>query len=311
MINYNPVMKMNKKLKGSLVLLLATTIWGTAFVAQDIGMDAIGPFTFQASRCFLAILVMLPISLISDTRKKDGKTFTQRWTDKTLWKAGLLCGIFLFIACNLQQLGIAADTGAGKSAFLTAMYIIFVPIIGLIRGKKMTWTIPVSVLTAVAGLYSLSCVGVSAIAAGDLMLLGCAAAYAVQITFVDMYVNDVDAVRLSMIQSLVCTVLSAIAMFALEKPTLSAIWDAILPLAYAGCLSMGFSYTLQIVGQKDLEPSAASLIMSLESVFAVLAGCIILHERLSTWEILGCVLVFAAVIISQLPTKEKAKTRNA
>lgn len=309
MINYNPVMKMNKKLKGSLVLLLATTIWGTAFVAQDIGMDAIGPFTFQATRCFLAILVLLPISLISDRRKKDGKTFLKRWTDKTLWKAGILCGIFLFIACNLQQLGIAADTGAGKSAFLTAMYIIFVPIIGLIRGKKMTWTIPVSVLTAVAGLYFLSCVGVSAIGAGDLMLLGCAVAYAVQITFVDIYVNDVDAVRLSMIQALVCTVFSAILMFAMEKPTLGGIWDAILPLAYAGCLSMGFSYTLQIIGQKDLEPSSASLIMSMESVFAVLAGAIILHERLSTWEILGCVLVFAAVIISQLPAK--AKTRNA
>ena len=308
MINYNPVIKMNKKLKGSLVLLLATTIWGTAFVAQDIGMDAIGPFTFQAMRCFLAILVLLPISLISDRKKTDGKTFTQRWTDKTLWKAGILCGIFLFIACNLQQLGIAADTGAGKSAFLTAMYIIFVPIIGLIRGKRMTWTIPASVLTAVSGLYFLSCVGVSAIGAGDLMLLGCAAAYAVQITFVDMYVDKVDAVRLSMIQALVCTVLSAVMMFAMEKPTLRGIWDAILPLAYAGCLSMGFSYTLQIVGQKDLEPSAASLIMSMESVFAVIAGAIILHERLSVWEITGCVLVFAAVIISQLPTK--VKTRN-
>ncbi len=298
---------MNKKLKGSLVLLLATTIWGTAFVAQDIGMDAIGPFTFQATRCFLAILILLPISLISDKKKNDGKTFAARWANKTLWKAGLLCGIPLFIACNLQQLGIAADTGAGKSAFLTAMYIIFVPIIGLIRGKKMTWTIPVSVLTAVAGLYFLSCVGVSAISAGDLMLLGCAVAYAVQITFVDIFVNDVDAVRLSMAQALVCTVLSAIAMFLLERPTLTGIWNAILPLAYAGCLSMGFSYTLQIVGQKDLEPSAASLIMSLESVFAVLAGCVILKERLSPWEILGCVLVFLAVIVSQLPTRQKSK----
>ena len=298
---------MNKKLKGSLVLLLATTIWGTAFVAQDIGMDAIGPFTFQAVRCLLAILVLLPISLISDRKNTDGKTFTQRWSNKTLWKAGILCGIPLFIACNLQQLGIAADTGAGKSAFLTAMYILFVPIIGLMRGKKMTWTIPVSVIIAVAGLYFLSCVGVSTIRPGDLLLLGCAVAYAVQITFVDIFVNDVDAVRLSMVQALVCTVLSAVVMFLMEKPTLSGIWDAILPLMYAGCLSMGFSYTLQIVGQKELEPSAASLIMSMESVFAVIAGCIILHERLSVWEISGCVLVLTAVIISQLPTKTKIK----
>ena len=307
MINYNPVIFMNKQLRGSLILLLGTSIWGTAFVAQSIGMDHIGPFTFQAARCFLALLVLLPTSLIVDARKKDGKTYFARWKDKKLWKAGILCGIPLFLATNLQQLGIM-DTDAGKSAFLTAMYIVVVPVIGLFLRRKLTWTIPVSVVFAVAGLYCLSCVGVTSISKGDLFLLGCAVMFAVQITFVDIFANSVDAIRLSMIQALVCTVLSALAMLILETPTWAGIQGAFLPIAYAGCLSMGLSYTLQIVGQKDLEPATASLIMSLESVFAVLAGGIVLHERLTLWEAVGCVLVFAAVVISQLPTKSKVKT---
>ena len=267
-------------------------------------MDSVGPFTFQAARCFMAILVLLPISLFTDRNKRDGLTYLQRWTDKKLWKAGLLCGTPLFIACNLQQLGIAADTGAGKSAFLTAMYIVFVPLIGLFRKQKLRWTIPVSVALAVFGLYYLSCVGVNSIGSGDLLLLGCAVAFAVQITFVDIFANAVDAVRLSMIQALVCTVLSSVCMFILETPTWSSILQGLLPIAYAGCLSMGLSYTLQIVGQKELEPSVASLIMSMESVFAVLAGGIILKEHLNEWEIAGCILVFLAVIVSQLPKRK-------
>ena len=296
---------MNKKLKGSLILLLATTIWGSAFVAQRMGMNNVGPYTFQAARCFLAVLVLIPISILSDRKKKDQKTYFRRWKNKTLWKAGLLCGIPLFIACNLQQLGLV-DTDAGKSAFLTAMYIVFVPIIGIFLKRKPTWTIPVSVLIAVAGLYFLSCVGVTVIQKGDLLLLGCAVAFAVQITAVDTFANRVDAIRLSMIQALVCAVLTGILMFLFEAPTWSAVLKAFLPIAYAGCLSMGLSYTLQILGQKNLEPAAASLIMSLESVFALLTGCIFLQETLSKYEIIGCILVFLAVVISQLPTKKKA-----
>ncbi len=299
---------MNKKLKGTIILLLATTIWGSAFVAQRMGMDHIGPYTFQVSRCFLALVVLLPISLISDRKKKDQATYWGRWKDKQLWKAGLLCGVPLFLACNLQQVGLV-DTDAGKSAFLTAMYIVFVPIIGLFLKRKPTWTIPVSVALAVAGLYFLSCVGMDSINKSDLLLLGCAVAFALQITVVDHFANAVDAIRLSMIQAFVCAVLTCIPMAIFETPTWAGIWEAILPIAYAGCLSMGMSYTLQIIGQKDLEPSVASLIMSLESVFAVLAGCIVLHERLTEFEITGCVLVFAAVIVSQLPTKRKVKTQ--
>lgn len=295
---------MNKQLRGSLWLLLTTIIWGSSFVAQSVGMDHIGPFTFQAVRCGLAVIGLLPVIFVTDLFKHDGKTFRSRWADKKLWKAGILCGIPLFLACNLQQLGIV-ETDAGKSAFLTAMYIVIVPIIGIFLKKKPSVMIPISVALAVAGLYCLSFVGVPQISTGDLFLLGCALMYAVQITLIDLLAQELDALRLNLIQALVCTVLSAIIMFITEEPTLKSISDCWLPLAYSGFLSMGAAYSLQILGQQDLEPAAASLIMSLESVFAVLFGWLLLRETLTFWEGLGCVLVFAAVILSQLPMKSK------
>ncbi|MBQ6852477.1 MAG: DMT family transporter [Oscillospiraceae bacterium] len=295
---------MRKKLQGSLSILLATILWGSTFVAQSVGMDHIGPFTFQAVRCGLGVLAMLPVIFLADRFKNDGKTFCARWKSKKLWTAGILCGIPLFLACNLQQMGIV-DTDAGKSAFLTAMYIVIVPILGMFLKKKPSVMIPVSVALAVAGLYFLSFAGVPQISKGDLLLLACALMFAIQITVVDQYVQHVDALRLNLIQALVCTVLSSAVMLLTEAPTFSAILDCWLPLCYAGFLSMGAAYSLQIIGQKHLEPSAASLIMSLESVFAVLCGCLILQERLTTWETLGCVLMFIAVVLSQLPVKSK------
>lgn len=297
---------MKKQFRGSICLLLATLIWGSTFVAQSVGMDHIGPFTFQAVRCVLAVIGLLPVIAIADRRKNDGKTFFSRWADKKLWKAGILCGIPLFLACNLQQLGLV-DTDAGKSAFLTAMYIVIVPVFGIFLKKKPSKMIPVSVLLAVAGLYCLSCVGVTSISTGDLLLLGCAFMFAVQIIFVDIFAVSVDALRLNTIQALVCAVLSGIVMVFTETPTWRTITACWLPLAYAGFLSMGAAYSLQIIGQQHLQPSAASLIMSLESVFAVLCGCLILNETLTKWEILGCVLVFAAVILSQIPDKKAKK----
>lgn len=295
---------MKRQLRGSTFLLIATILWGSTFVAQSVGMDHIGPFTFQAARCALAVICLLPVIVISDRFQKDGKTFTSRWADKKLWKAGILCGIPLFFACNLQQLGIV-DTDAGKSAFLTAMYIVIVPIIGIFLKQKPSKMIPVSVVLAVAGLYCLCCVGVTSISKGDLFLLGCAFMFAVQITFIDLFANEVDSLRLNLIQALVCTVLSALVMVFTEQPTWKAVWDCAIPIGYAGVLSMGVAYSLQILGQKNLEPAAASLIMSLESVFAVLSGWIVLKERLTVWEAVGCLLVFAAVVLSQLPTKNK------
>lgn len=294
---------MRKQIQGAACLLLATVIWGGAFVAQSMGMDHIGPFTFQAVRCLLAVVGLLPVILIFDRSKEDGKRFFSRWADPTLWKAGLLCGIPLFIACNLQQVGLV-NTDAGKSGFLTAMYIVIVPIIGIFLKKKPSPMIPVSVLLAVAGLYCLSCVGVTAISTGDLLTLGCALAFAVQITFVDRFAPQVDALRLNAIQSFVCAVLSGVIMVFTEQPCASQIASCWIPIAYAGLLSMGAAYSLQIIGQKELEPSAASLIMSLEAVFAVIFAWLILNQTMNGWELAGCALVFAAVILSQLPEKK-------
>ena len=297
---------MKKQLLGSIAIVFATIIWGSTFVAQSVGMLHVGPFTFQAVRCGLGVLGMIPMILVADKFKKDGKTFSSRWHDKKLWKAGILCGIPLFLACNLQQMGIV-DTDAGKSGFLTAMYIVIVPIIGIFLKKKPSAMIPISVLVAVAGLYFLSFAGVPQVSRGDLLLLGCALLFAVQITVVDIYVGSVDALRLNLIQALVCCLLSSVLMFAMETPTLQILLDCWLPLCYAGFLSMGLAYSLQIIGQKNIEPSAASLIMSLESVFAVISGWLILGEELSSVETLGCALVFAAVILSQISFKPRSK----
>lgn len=300
---------MKKQLRSSASLLLATIIWGSTFVAQSVGMDYIGPFTFQSVRCALAVIGLLPVIWLFDRKRHDGKTFWQRWADKQLWKAGILCGIPLFLACNLQQLGLV-DTDAGKSAFLTAMYIVIVPVIGIFLKKKPSVMVPISVVLAVCGLYCLSCVGVTQISTGDLLLIACALMFAVQIIFVDRYAASVDALRLNTLQALVCAVLSAIPMFAMEAPQWNAVVTCWLPLGYAGFLSMGAAYSLQIIGQKQLEPTAASLIMSLESVFAVLFGSLLLKETMTVWETVGCVLVFIAVILSEIPVPTKKKALN-
>lgn len=300
---------MKKQLKGSIAIIIATIIWGSTFVAQSIGMDHIGPFTFQAARCLMGGLFLVPVIGIADrlAPKNDGKTFVTRWFDRTLWIAAILCSIPLFIAVNLQQMAIV-DTDAGKSAFLTAMYIVFVPILGIFRGQKPSKWIPVSVLLGVAGLYFLSCVGVTSVAAGDFLLLGCAFAFAVQILLVDLFAQLVDCLRLNCLNCFLCAVMSGVVMALTEEPTWAGMQSSFGAVAYAGILSMGIAYSLQIIGQKDLQPATASLLMSLESVFAVLSGWLVLQERLTLWEGMGCILVFAAVILSQMPEKAKEKT---
>ena len=294
---------MNKQLKGSLLLLLATVIWGSAFIAQSVGMDLIGPFTFQTVRCLLAVLVLFPASFLLDRGKQDGSTFLKRWCNPTLWKAGFICGLALFVAASLQQVGLVS-TDAGKAGFITAMYIVLVPILGIFRKQKVSPAVIVSVILAVLGLYLLSCLDAQGINKGDLLIMGCALAFAVQITCIDVLAPNLDGVRLNCVQALVVSVLSLPFMMfteTVDPVNLAACW---LPLGFAGILSMGVAYTLQIQGQKVLEPTTASLIMSLESVFAVLGGWLILHETMTGSEILGCCLVFAAVILSQLPAKK-------
>ena len=306
MIHSPTVIFMKKQLQGSLSLLFAVLIWGSTFVAQSLGMDHVGPFTFQAIRCGMGALCLLPVIYLFDRKKHDGKTFLSRFTDKKLLKAVISCSIPLFLATNLQQMGIVS-TDAGKSAFLTAMYIVFVPIIGVFFRRKMSAVAVISVVIAVVGLYFLSCFGVTSINMGDLLLLGCAIAFGFQIIFIDKYANDVDPLRLNCMQAAMCAIGSAIVMLFTETPTLSGIAGSWWAMCYAGVLSMGIAYSLQIIGQKDVEPTLASLIMSLESVVAVLCGVIFLHESLTKWETIGCILVFSAVILSQLPIGTKVK----
>lgn len=307
MLYWLAVINMNKKLVSSLLLLIATILWGSAFVSQNVAMDYMKPFAFQGIRCMIAVVGMMPVIAIGDGFKNDGLTFLDRWADPKLWKAGLLCGIPLFLACNLQQLALV-DVDAGKAGFLTAMYIVIVPLIGIFRKQRPGFNIPISILIAVAGLYFLSCTNGFQISTGDILLLGCALMFAVQITFIDIFASQTDALRLNAIQGLVCALLSAIVMLITEPaPTWESITICALPLIHVGLFSMGVAYGLQIIGQKNIEPSTASLIMSMESVFAALFGMLILHEKMTQKELIGCVLVFCAVILSQLPIKLKKK----
>ena len=289
-----------KKLRGSLSLLLGTTIWGFAFIAQSVGMDMIGPFTFQAVRCTLAVLFLIPCAFAMDIGKCSFRESVEKWKNPTLWKVGLICGCALFVAASLQQIGLVYPD-AGKAGFITAMYIVLVPILGLFLGRKPPKAAVFSVILAVVGLYLLSCMGASGINKGDLFLMGCALAFAVQINCIDRLAGDLDGLRLNCIQSLVVAALSVPFMALTETVVVADILACWAPLCFAGILSMGVAYSLQIIGQKDLEPTAASLIMSLESVFAALGGWLILHETMTGWELFGCCLVFAAVILSQLP----------
>ena len=289
---------MKKQLSGVIALLGATVIWGSAFIAQSVGMDKIGPFTFQAVRCFLAVVFLFPASALFC----KGKPFWKSWADPALWRSGVICGLALFAASSLQQTGLVY-TDAGKAGFLTAMYIVFVPFLGLFVGQRPGRNALLSLIPAIVGLYLLSCTSVSGINKGDVLLLLCAVAFSVQILLIDRHCAGLDGLKLNCIQALVVTVLSVPWALLTETVDASLIASCWLPLGYAGILSMGVAYTLQIVGQKRVAPSAAALLMSLESVFAALFGWLLLHETMTRAEELGCVLVFAAVVISQLPEK--------
>lgn len=295
---------MKEQIKGSIQLLVCTLIWGTAFVAQSVGMDYIGPFTFQAVRSVIAVCALFPVIWLMERGKNDGETFFSRWKNPSLWKTGLLCGVALFLASGLQQMGLVY-TDAGKAGFITAMYIVLVPVFGLFLGQKAGLNIWVSVLLAVVGLYLLSAFGVSQVNLGDVLLMGCAAAFAVQILLVDRFGQNLDGLRLNFVQFLVNALLSSAVMFLFETPVWADITACAVPLLYTGVLSSAAAYSLQILGQQRLAPAPASLIMSLESVFAVIAGWIILGQALNLTELIGCVLVFAGVILSQWTPKKR------
>ena len=297
-----------KKLRANLLLLLTAMIWGAAFVAQSVSMDYIGPFTFLCSRSILGGVVLLPVIALMDKKKDTDEKEEPANHKKTLLMGGLACGAALFVASAFQQIGIQ-ETTAGKAGFITAMYMVLVPIAGLFLGKKTGGKVWGAVAVALVGMYLLcfSGGGLGAINRGDLMEMVCALGFTVHILVIDHFSGRVDGVKMSCIQFFVCGVLAFFAMIIFEEPNVQDILAAWMPIVYAGLMSSGVGYTLQIVAQKDTDPTVASLLMSLESVFSLVFGWILLHEAMSARELIGCVLMFAAIVWVQLPERRKAE----
>lgn len=302
------------KAKGPILLLITALLWGLAFVAQTSAAESVGPFTFNASRNFIGALFL---SGVISVRKRlghdrpagvEGSNYSRR----TLLIAGFLCGLALCVASYLQQAGITAyppeAAASGRSGFVTATYMVMVAIMLMIAGKRPHPLVLVAVVVALAGMYLL-CVpnGLGSVYLGDWLVLASAFGYAIHILVIDRY-TQVDGVRLSRVQLLVAGTISLVCAFAFEHPALPEVMMAIVPILYAGICSDGIAYTLQIVAQKTTDATVASIIMSLESVFAALGGWIILSESLTTVEIAGCALVFAAVLLSQVPDLVKKRS---
>lgn len=280
--------------KGSILLLLTACIWGMAFVAQSVAMDAIGPWTFTCLRSYIAGLTLTCILPLFKKTPCESKM---------LWKGGITCGLCLGVASMLQQVGVVYTT-VGKAGFITALYVVFVPLISVFLGKKIPKKIGLCVAMSVVGLYFLCMNESISFSKGDTFVLLCAVGFAFHILTIDHFSSKVDGIRMSCIQFYVAGLLCTIPMFVFEKPELSSIVQALGPVLYAGILSSGAGYTLQIIGQKDTDPTIASLLMSLESVFAAIGGFLLLHQVMSVRELIGCALTFGAVLAAQLPVEK-------
>lgn len=309
----------SRQVRNSLLLVLTAFIWGVAFVAQRQGGDTVGPFSFNGIRSLIGGAVLIPVIFIIDRIKPSDRKPRNRSDRKRLVIGGICCGTVLFLASSAQQLGLYMGTSAGKAGFLTACYILLVPILSLFLKKKCGWNIWLGIVIAVVGLYLLCMSGSLSFQSSDLMMLVCALLFAGHILVIDHFSPLVDGVRMSCIQFWVCGILSVFPAFFTEmhhsvtgieawvQPlgTLSA-W---IPILYAGVLSCGVAYTLQIVGQNGLNPTVASMIMSLESVFSVIAGWLILGEKMGGRQLAGCGLIFAAILLAQIPSgREKRET---
>jgi len=309
---------MKARFRGNLLLLLTAMIWGAAFVAQSVGMDYVGPFTFNGVRFLIGGIVLIPFIWLKDKRKlheniafhnkkinfftgklkKEGKT-EQRNEAKTLLIGGICCGVAVGAASSFQQIGIVHTT-VGKAGFITALYIVFVPLFGIFLKKRIRIWVWLSVVLSAVGLYLLCMNGAFRLSAGDQYVFLSAIIFSIHILLIDHFSAKVDPVRLSALQFLACGGLSLIPMFLLESPSFSSLVSAAVPILYAGVLSCGVAYTLQVVAQRDTDPTVASLILSLESVFSALFGWIILGQTLSFRELAGCVLMFAAILLAQI-----------
>lgn len=297
---------MSKKMQSNILLLITTIIWGSAFVAQKAGAS-IGNFTFGGIRTFIGGLVLIPVILLMNKGRTDSIFMPQNQDKKKLSiKGGIFCGIALFVASSLQQFGVAYTT-AGKAGFITTLYVVFVPLISLVMGKKIRPIMWLCVILGCTGLYLLCMTDASfSLSRGDTLVLLCALGFSFHILVVDHFAPICDGVLMSCVQFLFAGGLGIICMFIFEEPVLKDILSCWLPILYAGVLSCGIGYTFQILAQKHAEPTVASLIMSLESVFAAISGAILLNETMIPRELIGCIVIFSAVIISNLPEK-KAK----
>lgn len=304
----------SKRLKGNLLLLTAALIWGLAFTAQRAGMDYVGPLTFTCSRFTLSVLVLIPVVRLMDRSSKKELENSgaekpspeeEKRQKRTLLKAGIVCGCVLSIATVLQQIGLVS-TSAGKTGFITALYIVLVPVFSIVLKQRPGLKSWIGVALGTVGLYFLCITSSFSIAPGDLIVLIGAGFWATHILVIDHFLTKVsDPVRMSLYQFVVVMVVSFIGALIFEKVTVSALISCAVPILYAGILSGGVGYTFQILGQKHTDPTVASLIMSLESVFGALFGFLILKEVMSARELSGCILMFCAIIISQLPGRKK------
>jgi len=290
------------------MLLLAAFIWGCAFVAQSVGMEYVGPFTFNSVRSIIGGIVLVPVIFLMDGLKKRGGMSNEeikslRGDTKTLVFGGICCGVVLAVASTLQQFGIMSTT-VGKAGFITAMYIVLVPLLRIFFGKKVRPLILVCVGISVAGLYFLCMTESFSLGIGDLFVLLCAFVFSIHILVIDHFSPLVDGVRMSCIQFLTAGVLCAVPMLMFEGPRPEAILTAWIPILYAGVMSCGVAYTFQVLGQKNADPTVASLLLSLESVFSVLAGWVLLGQGLKGRELFGCALMFGAIVLAQLPEKK-------
>ena len=298
------------KIRQSLLLLLTAAIWGVAFVAQSAGMDYVGPFTFNCLRSFLGGAVLLPVIFFLDRRQESspGVSRKERGSGgRTLAVGGVCCGLALSLASNAQQIGIQYTT-VGKAGFITACYIVIVPLLGLFFGKRVGVTLWGAVLLAVAGLFRLCFAkGAEGINQGDLIMMAAALLFSAHILVIDHFSPLADGVKLSCIQFFVAGILSGIAMVIFEEPRWDQIRAAAAPILYAGIFSSGVGYTLQIVGQKEMNPTVASLILSLESSISLIAGWILLGQSMTLRELSGCGLMFGAIILAQIPVPVRKK----
>ncbi len=304
---------MNKKrIFANLGLLLAAFIWGSTFVAQSAGADLVETFTYQSTRSFIGGFVLLPVILLRDRlekRKPDYAPPTKKDL-KMLFIGGICCGLILTLAACLQQYGIAFTT-VGKSGFITALYVVFVPITGIFFKKRVRPVVWLGVFLAATGMYLLCITESLSLSIGDTFVLICAFCFTAHILVIDHFDRFCDPVKLSCIQFFTSGIVSGLLMFIFEKPDINNILAAWLPICYAGVLSSGVAYTLQVVCQKNTDPTVASLLMSLESVFAVLSGAVVLREIPTTREAVGCIVMFAAIILAQLPEKKNKKEKTA